>query len=28
LAFVRRYRKHFEDYIVSGGKSQTRRLTL
>jgi NADH-quinone oxidoreductase subunit F len=28
LAFVRRYRKNFEDYIVSGGKSQTRRLTL
>jgi len=28
LAFVRKYRKHFEDYILSGGKSQTRRLAV
>jgi NADH-quinone oxidoreductase subunit F len=28
LAFVKRYRKHFEDYIRNGGKSQTRRLTV
>ncbi|HYO95873.1 MAG TPA: NADH-quinone oxidoreductase subunit NuoF [Polyangiaceae bacterium] len=28
LAFVRRYRKHFEDYIQTGGRSQTRRLAL
>jgi NADH-quinone oxidoreductase subunit F len=28
LAFVRRYRKHFEDYINTGGKSQTGRLAL
>jgi len=28
LAFVRRYRKHFEDYILNGGKMQTRRLTV
>ncbi|HEX4337993.1 MAG TPA: NADH-quinone oxidoreductase subunit NuoF [Polyangiaceae bacterium] len=28
LAFVRRYRKHFEDYVKNGGKSQTRRLSL
>jgi NADH-quinone oxidoreductase subunit F len=28
LAFVRRYRKHFEDYITNGGKAQTRRLAL
>jgi NADH-quinone oxidoreductase subunit F len=28
LAFVKRYRKHFEDYVKSGGKSQTRRLAL
>jgi len=28
LAFVRKYRKHFEDYIKSGGKSQTRALAL
>jgi NADH-quinone oxidoreductase subunit F len=27
LAFVSRYRKHFEDYVLSGGKSQTGRLT-
>jgi NADH-quinone oxidoreductase subunit F len=27
LAFVRRYRKAFEDYIETGGKSQTRRLS-
>jgi NADH-quinone oxidoreductase subunit F len=27
LAFVRRYRKEFEDYVRTGGKSQTRRLT-
>ncbi len=26
LAFVRRYRKHFEDYVTTGGKSQTGRL--
>jgi NADH-quinone oxidoreductase subunit F len=28
LAFVRRYRKHFEDYILSGGRSQTKRLVV
>ena len=28
LAFVRRYRKHFEDYVMNGGKSQTGRLAL
>jgi NADH-quinone oxidoreductase subunit F len=28
LAFVRKYRKHFEDYIKSGGKLQTRALAL
>jgi NADH-quinone oxidoreductase subunit F len=28
LAFVRRYRKNFEDYITTGGKSQTGRLSL
>jgi len=28
LAFVRRYRAHFEDYVKSGGKSQTGRLTV
>jgi len=28
LAFVKRYRKNFEDYIETGGKSQTGRLTL
>jgi NADH-quinone oxidoreductase subunit F len=28
LAFVRRYRKNFEDYVTGGGKSQTRRLSL
>jgi NADH-quinone oxidoreductase subunit F len=27
LAFVRKYRKHFEDYVLTGGKSQTHRLT-
>ena len=27
LAFVRRYRAQFEDYVKSGGKSQTGRLT-
>ncbi|HEV8550623.1 MAG TPA: NADH-quinone oxidoreductase subunit NuoF [Polyangiaceae bacterium] len=27
LAFVRKYRKNFEDYILNGAKSQTRRLT-
>jgi NADH-quinone oxidoreductase subunit F len=27
LAFVSRYRKEFEDYVKTGGKSQTRRLT-
>jgi NADH-quinone oxidoreductase subunit F len=27
LAFVSRYRKEFEDYVRTGGKSQTRRLT-
>jgi NADH-quinone oxidoreductase subunit F len=26
LSFVRKYRKHFEDYIRTGGKSQTRKL--
>jgi NADH-quinone oxidoreductase subunit F len=28
LAFVKRYRKHFEDYLQNGGKSQTRELAL
>jgi NADH-quinone oxidoreductase subunit F len=28
LAFVRKYRKQFEDYVRTGGKSQTRRLSL
>jgi NADH-quinone oxidoreductase subunit F len=28
LAFVRRYRSHFEDYVRNRGKSQTGRLTL
>jgi NADH-quinone oxidoreductase subunit F len=28
LAFVKRYRKHFEDYVMNGGKSQTRQLAL
>jgi len=28
LAFVRRYRQHFEDYVTTGGKSQTGRLAL
>jgi NADH-quinone oxidoreductase subunit F len=28
LAFVRKYRKHFEDYVKTGGKSQTKRLAL
>lgn len=28
LAFVKRYRKHFEDYVLRGGKSQTRALTI
>jgi len=27
LAFVRKYRKNFEDYVRTGGKSQTKRLT-
>jgi NADH-quinone oxidoreductase subunit F len=27
LAFVRKYRSNFEDYILNGAKSQTRRLT-
>ncbi|MBM4361522.1 MAG: NADH-quinone oxidoreductase subunit NuoF [Deltaproteobacteria bacterium] len=27
LAFVKRYRKNFEDYVMTGGKSQTRQLT-
>ncbi len=27
LSFVRKYRSHFEDYILNGAKSQTRRLT-
>jgi NADH-quinone oxidoreductase subunit F len=26
MSFVRKYRKHFEDYIRTGGKSQTRKL--
>lgn len=26
LSFVRKYRKHFEDYILTGGKGQTKRL--
>jgi NADH-quinone oxidoreductase subunit F len=28
LAFVKKYRKAFEDYVRTGGKSQTRRLTV
>ena len=28
LAFVRMYRKHFEDYILTGGKSQTKSLVI
>jgi NADH-quinone oxidoreductase subunit F len=28
LAFVRKYRSQFEDYIKTGGRSQTKRLTL
>jgi NADH-quinone oxidoreductase subunit F len=28
LAFIKRYRKNFEDYILNGGKSQTRALSL
>jgi len=28
LAFVRKYRKHFEDYVRSGGRAQTKRLVL
>ncbi len=28
LAFVRRYRKHFEDYILNGGANQTRTLVV
>jgi NADH-quinone oxidoreductase subunit F len=28
LAFVSRYRSHFEDYVRTGGKSQTGRLTV
>ncbi len=28
LAFVKRYRKNFEDYILRGGRSQTGRLSL
>ena len=28
LAFVRKYRKSFEDYVRTGGKSQTGRLTV
>jgi NADH-quinone oxidoreductase subunit F len=28
LSFVRKYRKHFEDYVKSGGRSQTKRLVL
>jgi len=28
LAFVKRYRKNFEDYVKTGGKSQTGRLTV
>jgi NADH-quinone oxidoreductase subunit F len=28
LSFVRKYRKHFEDYVTTGGKSQARRLAL
>ena len=26
LSFVRKFRKHFEDYVVTGGKSQTKKL--
>lgn len=28
LAFVKRYRKHFEDYILHGAKAQTRELAI
>jgi NADH-quinone oxidoreductase subunit F len=28
LSFVRKYRKHFEDYIQSGGKAQTKSLVV
>ncbi len=28
LSFVRKYRKHFEDYILNGAKSQTRTLVI
>jgi NADH-quinone oxidoreductase subunit F len=28
LAFVRKYRKHFEDYILTGGRSQTKSLVV
>jgi NADH-quinone oxidoreductase subunit F len=28
LAFIKRYRKNFEDYVMTGGKSQTGRLSL
>ena len=27
LAFVKKYRSHFEDYVKNGAKGQTRRLT-
>jgi NADH-quinone oxidoreductase subunit F len=28
LAFVRKYRKHFEDYILTGGRTQTKSLVI
>lgn len=28
LAFVRKFRKHFEDYVLTGGKSQTKTLLV
>jgi len=28
LAFIRKYRKSFEDYVKTGGKNQTQRLAL
>lgn len=28
MAFIRRYRKHFEDYILNGGANQTRTLVV
>ena len=28
LSFVRKYRRHFEDYIETGGRSQTKKLVL